>query len=496
MAAFLRLARVTTMCCGCSLLLGEVELAAQGDRAAAALKTEHFDREPGWEAFDNRVAPPAIPLVQQDFGYGASHHAGASAGEVGGRVHRANRPAYYAASIPPKTLRDRFSASGTFALTASEPGGGAFFGWFNAEQPGGSGRPIQSLGLDFGSERSGGRLAVRLINRENRSTGFSVTTREPKLKPTSIRNDGTRYRWSLDYDPDAHAGRGRFTFTIASDARTPAAFERKMFTADLPAGFKEAGATFDRFGLMNALKGGGGLEIYFDDLEIDGRAENFSADPRWIGLGNRDRYRDRERPGAHDFGYSATTRFAGGEAAGEVGGDFWRTGKGWGYYADRIGPFSLEQRLGARGKVQFAVGGPDSAMCLGFFNSERKAGGPPDHTGDFVGVRIGGPTRIGHYFAPLCVTAKGSPTKSDTAPIIVPGRLYDWSLLYDPAANDGGGALEVRLGDETKTLPLKRGRKAEGARLDRFGLFSTHPGGQMVRIFVDDVTYTATAPPR
>lgn len=49
-----------------------------------------------------------------------------------------------------QTLDDKFSASGSFAVTKSEKGGaGVFFGFFNSQQPGGSGRPIGSLGLDF-----------------------------------------------------------------------------------------------------------------------------------------------------------------------------------------------------------------------------------------------------------------------------------------------------------------------------------------------------------
>lgn len=52
--------------------------------------------------------------------------------------------------------------------------------------------------------------------------------------------------------------------------------------------------------------------------------------------------------------------------------------------------------------------------------------------------------------------------------------------------------MRVTLGSESATLALKPGQKANGANLDRFGLFTTTAGGQMVKIFLDDLTYSAT----
>jgi hypothetical protein len=52
------------------------------------------------------------------------------------------------------------------------------------------------------------------------------------------------------------------------------------------------------------------------------------------------------------------------------------------------------------------------------------------------------------------------------------------------------------LGEESVTLALKAGDKARGASLDRFGLFTGHRGGSFVRIYVDDLKYTAARPAR
>ena len=75
--------------------------------------------------------------------------------------------------------------------------------------------------------------------------------------------------------------------------------------------------------------------------------------------------------------------------------------------------------------------------------------------------------------------------------MLTPGKNFDWSLSYDPAANGGNGGMRVTLGTESVTLALKPGQKAGGARLDRFGVFNSTVGGQMVKLYLDDLQYTA-----
>jgi hypothetical protein len=462
------------------------------DRPRRGVKTEHFDNDPGWEGHNNRIVPTRFRTVTQDFGHSPTRFAGEQQGEIGGRVTRAAKPAYYARKIADQTLNDKLTASGTFALTASSPGSGVFFGWFHAEQPGGGGRPMNSLGLDFDGEGKGARLAVRLIGSTNKSCGTFITPFIPgKFRPTPIKNDGTRYTWTLSYDPEAGDGRGRFQFRITSNSAKPEEFEGKVFSVDLPEGFKKQGATFNRFGLMNMMKPGGALTIHFAGLQHDGQREDLGKAPGWIGSGNRETYEDREQAGAHDFGFSARTNFAGGRP-GEVGGKFWRSGK-YGYCADRVGPLSLDDRLEAAGKVVLKVGAPDSDMFLGWFNSANK-NQPPVAVGPFLGVHVGGPTRVGHYFHPAFATARGTRGQADKGPVLVPDRVYDWTLVYDPTANGGAGAIRVTLGEDSVTLPLKAGIKAQGGRFDRFGLFTSNIGGQLVKIYLDDLKYTAARP--
>jgi hypothetical protein len=465
-------------------------VARAGLSQEVSVKTERFDHDPEWEEYNNRVQPKRVATVVQDFGYMPAN--GERTAAIGGRVTRAARPAFYADKIGTKTLNDKLSASGTFALTSSMGNSGIFFGWFNAKQPGGSGRPINSLGMDFDGEGKGARLAVRMIGTHNKSCGTFITPFIPgKYRPTPIKNDGTKYYWTLSYDPEANAGKGRFTYSIASESSKPEEFEGKIFSVDLPDGFKQEGATFDHFGLMNAMKAGGTITIAFSDLKHDDKAIDLAKDPGWEGSGNVTSYQDEDQVGAHDFGFSPKTSYAGG-SPGEVGGKFWRSGN-YGYYADRIGTLTLAQPLEASGKVVLLVGAPDSDMFFGWFSSSVKDKSPAQ-AGDFLGIHVGGPTRVGHYFQPVLTTKNGGGAKVKTGPVMQPEKVYDWSIKYDPAANAGKGSVKVMLGNEAITLELKAGDKSPDAIFDRFGFFTSTTGGQMVKAYWDNLSYSSGKP--
>src|SRR5262249_17969151 len=150
------------------------------------------------------------------------------------------------------------------------------------------------------------------------------------------------------------------------------------------------------FGLMNMMKPGGQMMIYVDDLQYVGRIQDFATDPHWDASANRETYQETDAVGAHNFGFSNSNNVGG--TPGELGGTFWRGGK-YGYYADRIGPLGLADRLEAKGKVVLKVGAPDSDMYFGWFNSQNKDQATVEMR-DFIGVHVGGPTRVGHYFLP------------------------------------------------------------------------------------------------
>ena len=104
------------------LLASGSQLVHAEQQAGSVIRTEHFDKDPGWEGHNNRITTKKPVPVKQDFGYSATNHAGKSAGEMGGAIQRSTKPASYSAALTPaKTLDDKLTASGTFAITACQP---------------------------------------------------------------------------------------------------------------------------------------------------------------------------------------------------------------------------------------------------------------------------------------------------------------------------------------------------------------------------------------
>jgi hypothetical protein len=207
-----------------------------------------------------------------------------------------------------------------------------------------------------------------------------------------------------------------------------------------------------------------------------------------MNLDNRGTFEERQQPGAHDFGYSSATNHAEG-TAGEAGGIFWRTDSSWAQYADRIESVSLKQGLEASGKLMLVGASPESAVYLGWFNSETD-GAPPVQAGNFIGVRIEGAAGGGHRFTPGYATATGKVGKAEKAPLMALGAGCLWSISYDPTARKGAGEIRVTLGEESVVLPLEAGHRAAGGSFDRFGLFTGYPRGQALEFYLDDLSYS------
>ena len=148
--------------------------------------------------------------------------------------------------------------------------------------------------MNFDGERRGERLAVRMINANNESCGHFVTQFIPgKFRPTPLQL-GRRYEWTLNYDPDANNGGGQFTYTLSGFDRDKDPIDSPI-SVDLPPGFKKAGATFNRFGIVNTRKAGGSLAFYMNDLAVNEQKWDFSTDPQWDGHGTARRSAKRRR---------------------------------------------------------------------------------------------------------------------------------------------------------------------------------------------------------
>jgi len=234
------------------------------------------------------------------------------------------------------------------------------------------------------------------------------------------------------------------------------------------------------------------MEIWIDDLMINDEEFHLDDDSNFTGHGNHAEFRERVVRPFHHFGYSRTTHVN--DSPGEIGGIVWRDERP-SYYADRVGPLDLNNRLIASGRITFLAAAADSGVYLGWFNSEANRNKEePEHVSrqtSYVGLLIEGPSRIGHYFRPGYAAQDGSGTNAQTGPVILPdGNVHDWQLEYDPNAADGNGAVTIIYDDHRQTLPLEAEHRRLGATFDRFGLFNMQSGGWHVEIYVDDLEYT------
>jgi hypothetical protein len=217
-------------------------------------KVEDFAKDPGWEAVGNRTEyPEMVPYGANDFGYRTTSHAGGKPGELGGRFYSCNPDedplkAYYGDRIGRLTLNDRLIARGKFSSRQFSVDSTFALGWFNHEK---QDWPIHNfVGVVFDSLSDTGRIVQTLYG----------TTEGNKAKPDKYitwEPDGTKYEWTLEYDPAAADGLGAITFTIGG----------KSLTTPLKKGDKEKGAILDRFGVCNMQWANSKwCEVYLDDL--------------------------------------------------------------------------------------------------------------------------------------------------------------------------------------------------------------------------------------
>src|SRR5262249_10740830 len=101
------------------------------------------------------------------------------------------------------------------------------------------------------------------------------------------------------------------------------------------------------------------------------KSESFDMDPGWEGHNNRV-VPQRVPTVTQDFGYSRTN-FAG-RALGELGGQVTRASEP-AYYADRIGPVTLEEKLSASGTFALTKTTAGGGIFFGFFRAEQSGGG-------------------------------------------------------------------------------------------------------------------------
>jgi hypothetical protein len=473
------------------LSMGAIGSVLNRTHGADELPPFTFDADPDWEGFFNRLLPATLPTTRQEFGYQTSQRAGGSRpGEIGGTIERSIVPAYYGMRIAPRSLEDKLSASGKFVVPAAEGGSGAMIGWYNESSRGW--RTPNSLAMRI--DGNGGKywLFYEYGTRNWKTGGGGAFEGEQYQKtPTPpFKTGDTVHHFSLDYDPAGAEGRGLVTFRV--DDRT--------YRAELAEGHRADGATFNRFGIWNVQTPGDPLEVYLDDLVIDGEQQSFDVDARWDALDNHVEFAERVIRPYHDFGFSTTTHCGG--AAGEVGGIIFRDEQP-AYYGARTGMLTLNDELVASGKLAFLKAGSDSGVYLGWFNSaDKQKHDTPEYVvrqKNYLAALIEGPSRVGHYFRPSYgvldgtgQTAEGEGRQAEPGwPVIRPdSKVHDWRMHYRPQGGSGAGQIELALDGEAHTLDLTPAHRAVGATFDRFGLFNLQAGGHHVELYIDDVRYT------
>jgi len=482
--------------------------------AAPGIRWPALDRDPGWDGVRNRV-PAEVRRKRQDIGY-VPPAAGRS-GRVGGTVWRAIEPAYYGKVVGPFSFDDRLSCSGTLSLSRAaatvgwQNGSSVFVGFFDHRAQGW--RPVNFVGfrLEGYNEPDGATIEVgygtsrwtaggAFVNAAGGVQQRQVTELEGS-KLLRVAPDGKPHTWALRYEPEPAGDSGGASARDAdagAGGKVTLTFDGVESSVTISPQHRRHGATFDRFGLFNAQIPGNEMELYLGDLTVNGLRENLAADPRWDGRGNRREINDSLAYGANDFGFAPAER--------AIGGRLWRVGTSddafKGYSGDRVGRLTLDDRLVASGRMRVPRFCVDSGMHFGWFHSKEQ-GWPPKN---FVGVYLDSLSSDGRFITPMygtrgarLATGEGGKVSlvgaahGPARPLFNPdGTAYRWRFEYDPAANGGGGAVTLWLGEEKTVLNLAAGARAEGAEFDRFGLLNMQDNnGKDCVIYLDELSYTA-----
>lgn len=440
-------------------------------------KREDFTVDPKWQIFTTRQAPSPWPRVTQNFGW--------KRGEVGGLISRSTVPASYARVIPAKTLNQPLKASGKFRLTKNFGNSGILFGWFNESSRGW--RTPNSLVFRLDGNGPGYWVFFEYGTQHGLTAGKGCFEGEryqtTRTKPFAA--DGTEHTWSLEYSPTTDGG-GLITFVL----------DEQPWTIAVDPSHKADGAIFNRFGILAVQLSGDGAEAWFSDLLVDGERIDLSNDPKWESRGARAEFAAPIVRPFNDAKWRPTAQ-AGGQT-GEIGGVFWRDDPP-AFYATSCGPLTLEDELFASGRIVLADAATDSGVYFGWFNATSKTNRPArDRTitqTNALVIAIEGPSRIGHYFRAAFWNSAGQGILQSEGPVLPPdGKPRLWSLHYVPTAANGRGEITIILGDETTSVALPDGVRKSGAIFDHFGFLNFQPDGHYVKVFIDDLEFSARNP--
>ncbi len=163
----------------------------------------------------------------------------------------------------PLNLRQPIHFEANFSV--QKISGAVSFGLFNPNDIRQGGRPMNSLIFELSGKRR--VLAfVRLHGVDARAAGTMLPAGNKVKQSPGIANDSSKLHVAVDYDPAAHEGRGLVKVQLTGIE--PEEFEP-------PAGFKDEPISFTHFGLLNGQRPGSAMEVYFDDVVLNGERVSF-----------------------------------------------------------------------------------------------------------------------------------------------------------------------------------------------------------------------------
>ncbi len=518
---------------------------------------ENFTEDPGWEGYQNRMECVDCLEVIQDFGWSHTDFTKSGGGEIGGRVQNSLHQAYYAMPIgKPLSFEDSFSASGKLSVKHIGLRGVAYIGFFNPEYH--TWRVWSSMGFRIWEEDMVGQIMFDWMSGDWKAMGAETAillpadgavhtwsfTYEPDIKVNPVWDDKLleelitdqtgngrdyelqgeefilerakkvdpslnaeslherllvlrdqglveyfhrhgQHRWWKRPDPQNSHGR----IILQVDDETPYVFWNEDRLRDAP-------TEMTHFGLFNIHRYGEWMEIYLNDLIVNGEKIETTRDPKWEGKNNRVRYTEESFQSMSDYGY-CQTNWAG-ESPGEIGGLFWRTepeDPNFSYYGADIGELTLDDPISFSGSVYFLNGMSDAATYFGYFNSADQtqtiARGNSKRIENCMGIHFADSSAVGYYFRPGLTTSKGDRAE-DRGPVFYPNKdRHRFSFRYDPEANDGLGRVVMTLDGEIFSFDLNVQHREQGAKFDRFGFANYRSGGNSVEVYMDDLEYTA-----
>ncbi len=226
---------------------------------------ENFNANPNWDALRAQaIYTSANVRPRFNFGYSGNTKlaGGAAPGELGGDTFRGDsgaqyggtRMAYYGDRLQQTLdLSHPLKGSGKVAFLRGVSDSTSLIGFFHSTDSMRSGTSNYATPENFVGAAIEGPSAEGFYfyptYMTNVEGGHSGGTPDPYIYP-----DGKSHDWTLEYNPAV--GFGRISLTL----------DGQLTTVDLTAADRQAGAHFNRFGMITTQIDGSGQTVYFDDL--------------------------------------------------------------------------------------------------------------------------------------------------------------------------------------------------------------------------------------